>query len=80
MRNYLTLERIKRSILAKKFLTKRTVRIWSHQWRAWWRQNKCGYTDDPEQAGIFSGEEAFANTSHCGPEKEIRYELLAPNS
>lgn len=78
-RNRLTLERIKRSALARKLLLGRAeVRIWSNQWLAWWRPRCSGYTDDPEQAGIYSGAEAFQSTSHAGPEKGIQYELIQP--
>ena len=57
---------------------KRMCRIWSDQWGAYWRENKCGYTNDKGKAGVYSFEEAFKATSHCGPEKKIYYEFLTP--
>lgn len=47
------------------------VRIWSDQWRAWWRPDASGYTDDLFQAGIYSAKDALRKVNHCGPEKRI---------
>jgi hypothetical protein len=53
-----------------------TVRIWTEQWRAWWRGNGSGYTDDAAQAGRYPGSDAWARSKHAGPEKGIVYELV----
>ena len=53
----------------------REVVIWSDQHGAWWRKDAAGYTDDISQAGVYQFEDAYARTSHCGPEKEISYQL-----
>ena len=47
------------------------VRIWSNEHRAYWRPNGCGYTTEPEMAGMFDAEDAVERTRHCGPEKQI---------
>ena len=56
------------------------VRIWSGEYQAYWRQSG-GYVDDWEvvDPGIFTLEEAYGRTSHCGPEKEIFFEFLPEN-
>lgn len=54
----------------------RTVLIYSAQWSSFWKTGGAGYTKDPNQAGLYSLADAFARTCHCGPEKEIHYELL----
>lgn len=38
--------------------------IWSHKHRAWWRPQRCGYTTDLLQAGLYTKTEA---TKLCGP-------------
>lgn len=53
----------------------RSVRIWSAEWRAWWRPDGRGYTDKINDAGIYSFEDAWSRSAHCGPEKGIIYEL-----
>jgi hypothetical protein len=57
----------------------------SHQSRVWiatehgiWRfRNERGgangYTDNPVEADTWTGAEAWAQTSHCGPEKKVRF-------
>lgn len=52
-----------------------TVRIWSGEWHAYWCPNKCGYTTEIEKAGLYSFDEAYRSTRHCGPEKHISYEI-----
>lgn len=47
------------------------VIIWSGQWKAWWRVNGSGYTDNIKLAGIWSISEAWKRVNHCGPEKHI---------
>jgi hypothetical protein len=51
----------------------RKVRIWSKEWKAWWRQHGAGYTTKENEAGIYLFEDAFKQTAHCGPEKGIVY-------
>lgn len=52
------------------------VRIWSEEWRCWWRPRGSGYTDDIRQAGVYSFSEAWRRSAHCGPEKQIWYEVV----
>ena len=49
------------------------VRIWSAEWRAWWRPKAQGYTGNIEEAGVFPFDDAWARSHHCGPEKRISY-------
>jgi hypothetical protein len=42
-----------------------------------WRADRCGYTNF-DAAAVYSGLEAYAATSHCGPEKAVAYYLLRP--
>lgn len=51
----------------------KTVRIWSGEWRAWWRPKAQGYTDNIDEAGVFPFNEAWNRSYHCGPEKRISY-------
>lgn len=52
------------------------VRIYSGQWGAFWRENRSGYTFKKEEAGVYSIEDAFDATCHCGPEKFIKYDFI----
>lgn len=60
----------------ERFLGK-TVRIWSAEHRAWWRPNGNGYTSQPDQAGLYDFADAYDATKHCGPEKQIAYEVVS---
>lgn len=57
-----------------------TVRIYSREHNAYWRQNACGYTIQRDEAGIYTLDDAIARTRHCGPEKRIQYERVASNA
>lgn len=50
------------------------VRIWSNEWRAYWRHEGCGYTERASDAWVLSLAEAYRVTAHCGPEKRIAFE------
>ena len=52
------------------------VYIWSGQWHAWWGPNRSGYTTRMDEAGVYTFEDAWACSSHCGPEKKIVYETI----
>lgn len=43
----------------------------------WWRAGGHGYTDQVHEAGVYTFEEAWKASSHCGPEKGIVYEVLS---
>ena len=51
-------------------------RIWSGQWSAWWRSGNAGYTNNVNEAGIFSVSEAYNAVHHCGIEKKISLQLI----
>jgi hypothetical protein len=73
-----TVERLKRwPSLAEKFKGK-FVYIVSAQWGAYWRQNGSGYTDEKQNAGLYSIEDALRHTRHCGPEKRIVFIVATP--
>jgi hypothetical protein len=54
----------------------RMVRIWSGEHAAYWRPDCGGYTREVSEAGVYSFEDAYAATNHCGREKEISFEPL----
>lgn len=54
-------------------LSGKQVLIWTEEHRAFWRENKSGYTNFIQAAGEYSFEEAFSATKHCDPSKEIEY-------
>lgn len=58
-------QRIRAQMLGKQ------VFIWSCEHMAWWRPERSGYTIHIEAAGVYSFEEAWSATFHCGPEKKI---------
>ena len=68
-----TLERLLRWPSLKRKFADKAVVIYSAQWLAWWRPNAHGYTDKLEDAGLWSIDQAINKTSHCGPEKQIRF-------
>lgn len=51
----------------------RNVRIYSNEHEMFWRPNGAGYTADKAEAGVYDFDDAWARTSHCGPEKKIGY-------
>jgi hypothetical protein len=54
---------------------RKKVRIWSGEHRRYWRPNAAGYTLWGEDAGVYTLNEAWRLTSHCGPEKGINFEM-----
>ena len=58
----------------------RLVRIWSDEWRCYWRPSRAGYTTDVAQAGIYRLDDALDASGHCGREKKIAYEFLPKNT
>ena len=66
-----TLERIKRwPKLHGRFPF---VRIYSAEHSAFWRGTGQGYTDNPQDSGVWTIKEAFARTNHCCPMKRIQF-------
>lgn len=59
-----------------KYLAERkdqVVHIFSGHHHAFWRPDCKGYTDNWQEAGIYTLHQAYMETRHCGPEKEINY-------
>ena len=52
------------------------VYIWSGQWGAYWRPNRCGYTNKISDVGVYDIDEAWNAVSHCGLEKKISLQLI----
>jgi hypothetical protein len=55
---------------------KAKVRIHSGQWGAYWGANSCGYTNNPDDIGIYDIEDAWSRVSHCGIEKRISFQIV----
>ncbi len=75
--NRIRLERL-RTPVGRQFMNKHKnlkVRIWSDQWGAYWRSGRCGYTYKIAEAGIYTLEEAYDASGHCGLEKHIEFEI-----
>lgn len=68
-----TLERLTRWPSLRAKWAGKSVRIWSNEHEAFWRENGAGYTLSEEKAGVFSFEDAWNRTRHCGPEKRITF-------
>lgn len=50
-------------------------RIYSAEWGYYWRPKGAGYGSQSE-AGLYSFQDAYMTTKHCGPEKRIWYEFV----
>ncbi len=73
--NTVTLNELKKAPDLKQAWVGKKVFIWSDEHNAYWRPNGCGHTVRISAAGTYDFEDAFRRTSHCGPEKQIEYEL-----
>lgn len=76
MQKHLTQQHLQRH--PEKIARFNKVRIWSGEWRAWWRPNGAGYTDQREMAGVYEAEDALNRVFGCGPEKKIVLEAVSP--
>lgn len=71
------LERLK-TMVGKKWVCSRLdkkVYIYSAQWGCFWGADRNGYTKNIAEAGVYTLGDAWNASSHCGPEKGIRYKL-----
>lgn len=72
----ITLEWIKKPA-GRKFLEKNAARlVFIKSNHGIWMEDGCGYTDSYDRAGIYTLNEAYEDTAHCGPEKWVRYLFL----
>ena len=71
-----SLEDLNADRLLREFLVRCSVRIWSGEHHAWWRENRCGYTTHKMEAGIYRFADAYDATAHCGPEKRIQLQRV----
>lgn len=61
----------------QKFLEKHGERmVHIHSSHGIWRPNGVGYTDAFAEAGRWTLYEAYRQTSHCGPEKNVRFYFI----
>lgn len=72
---WITLEKLKRYASIKQKWLGKKVRIYSEQWRMWWRENGNGYTDNESEAWVTTFEHAWDVSHHAGPEKQIKYQV-----
>lgn len=70
------LERLHRWPKLREPFLGQVVVIWSGEHEAWWRANGGGYTTVEAEAGLYSFEDAWRRSQHCGPEKCIQYHLM----
>lgn len=76
--DWVSLEYIKRfpnSARTRKWRTKK-VRIYSYEHSAYWGPNRSGYYNDGLKAGVYTFDDAYEATNHCGPEKGITYRAV----
>jgi len=71
---FVSLEKLKRYPSMKQKWLGLKVRIWSGEWRMWWRPEGNGYTEIEADAWITRFENAWDNASHAGPEKQIEFQ------
>ncbi len=70
-----TLNGMKRHPNIRERFAGKSVRIWSDQWKQWWRPDANGYTPEIAEAGVYDFEDAWNRSHHCGPGKKIVYVL-----
>lgn len=51
----------------------RLVYIYSGAYNRCYGKNYSGYPSNPEEVGVYTFEDAFKGTCHCGPEKYIEF-------
>lgn len=63
------MERVKKEL-------NRRVRIWSGEYSTYWRPYGNGYTVKAKEAWELPLLDAYVQTDHCGPEKQIFFERI----
>lgn len=74
---FFTLENVLEARRQGRELPAGECRIYSGEHRLWWRPSGFGYTGSELEAAVEPFAEAFRRTSHCGPEKRIRFYPVA---
>lgn len=58
-----------------------TYRLWSNKHDMWWRPDDRGYTNNPDDAGLYSRDEALervARSAECGILAQVTCMVAAP--
>ncbi len=76
-REIFSLEELKVNSRIADFLREKYVRIYSGEYSAYWRTGNCGYTEDVDQACIYSFNDALNASAGCGEEKRIQYRVCS---
>lgn len=72
------LEELKSNRELRESLAGKRVRIWQgDHGGAWWRPPANGYTTSENKAAVYPFDLAWLYSSHCGPEKQISFDVLS---
>lgn len=75
-KNRFALEVVKRFPSVKASLLNSKVRIYSGEWKMYWRPTAAGYTEKASEAWVTSFENAMDHSSHSDSSKKILFEVV----
>ncbi len=79
MTNQIKLSQLSEALREDYFERHKDKRVTIHSDHGIWRAEGKGYTDKPDEAGVFTLREAYECTKHCGPEKKVSYRCVGTN-